>query len=111
VAEITLNVRQLRAFAEVGYQVATGAGAHGAMTALREVLPVEAYEFVAYDPATGRHRTVVSDGHPRVHEDAAEEYTGLDAYRRAMATRRPVPMPGASAGSAATWSRTGGAPG
>lgn len=92
-AEITLNVRQLAAFADVGYQVASGAGAHGAMTALREVLPIDAYEFVAFDPATGRHQSVVSDGHGRVHGDAAEEYAGLEAYRRAMATRRPVPMP------------------
>ncbi|GAA4534147.1 helix-turn-helix transcriptional regulator [Nonomuraea ferruginea] len=92
-AEITLNVRQLQAFAEVGYQVAAGAGAHGAMTALREVVPVDAYEFVAFDPATGRHQSVVSDGHRRVDGDAAEEYTGLEAYRTAMATRRPVVMP------------------
>ncbi|MDA0636392.1 LuxR C-terminal-related transcriptional regulator [Nonomuraea sp. MCN248] len=101
-AEITLNVRQLSAFAEVGYQVAAGAGghgpreahsAHGAMAALRELVPVDAYEFVAYDPATGRHRSVASDGHGRLDGDAAEEYTALEAYRRAVATRRPVAMP------------------
>ncbi|MEU8249325.1 LuxR C-terminal-related transcriptional regulator [Nonomuraea sp. NPDC048916] len=92
-AEITLNVRQLRAFAEVGYQVAGGSGAHGAMAALRRVVAIDAYEFVAFDPATGRHHSVVSDGHRRIDGDAAEEYTGLDAYRRAMATRAPVGMP------------------
>ncbi|WP_101782803.1 helix-turn-helix transcriptional regulator [Nonomuraea indica] len=92
-AEITLNLRQLQAFAEVGYEVAGGGGAHGAMTALRRVVPLDAYEFVAFDPATGRHHSVVSDGHPRIDGDAAEEYTGLDAYRRALATRAPVPMP------------------
>ncbi|TDD49533.1 response regulator transcription factor [Nonomuraea terrae] len=92
-AEITLDVRRLRAFAEVGYQVAAGGGAHGAMAALRRVVPLDAYEFVAFDPATGRHHSVVSDGHPRIDRDAAEEYAGLDAYRRALATRAPVAMP------------------
>ncbi|MEV1175463.1 LuxR C-terminal-related transcriptional regulator [Nonomuraea sp. NPDC049784] len=93
-AEITLDVCQLQAFAEVGYQVAGGGGgAHGAMAALRRVVPVDAYEFVAFDPATGRHHSVVSDGHRRIDHDAAEEYAGLDAYRRAMATRAPVRMP------------------
>ncbi|MEU4577626.1 MULTISPECIES: helix-turn-helix transcriptional regulator [Nonomuraea] len=92
-AEITLPVRQLRAFAEVGYQVAGGSGAHGAMAALREVVPLDAYEFVAFDPATGRHHSVVSDGHRRIDGDAAEEYAALEAYRRAMATRAPVAMP------------------
>ncbi|MEV0595483.1 helix-turn-helix transcriptional regulator [Nonomuraea cavernae] len=92
-AEITLTVRQLQAFAEVGYQVAGGGGAHGAMAALRRVVEVDAYEFVAFDPATGRHHSVVSDGHRRIDGDAAEEYAGLDAYRRAMSTRAPVGMP------------------
>ncbi|MGP4104355.1 response regulator transcription factor [Nonomuraea sp. KM90] len=92
-AQITVDVRQLQTFAEVGYQVAGGGGAHGAMAALRRVVPLDAYEFVAYDPATGRHHSVVSDGHPRIDRDAAEEYAGLDAYRRAMATRAPVGMP------------------
>ncbi|KAB8190043.1 DNA-binding response regulator [Nonomuraea phyllanthi] len=92
-AEITLEVCQLRAFAEVGYQVAGGGGAHAAMAALRRVVPVDAYEFVAFDPATGRHHSVVSDGHPRIDRDAADEYTGLDAYRTAMTTRAPVGMP------------------
>jgi DNA-binding CsgD family transcriptional regulator len=93
VAEITLSVRQLQAFAEVGFQVAGDGGAHGAMAALRRVVPLDAYEFVAFDPATGRHHSVVSDGHRRIDGDAAEEYAGLDAYRRAMATRAPVRMP------------------
>lgn len=92
-AEILLDVRHLRAFAEVGYQVAGGGGAHGAMAALRGVVPLDAYEFVAFDPATGRHHSVVADGHPRIDSDAAEEYAGLDAYRRALATRAPVAMP------------------
>ncbi|GII67245.1 hypothetical protein Skr01_73300 [Sphaerisporangium krabiense] len=89
---ITLNARHLHAFAEVGFQVAGGSGAHGAMTALREIIPVEAYEFVAYDPATGRHRSLVSCGYARVDDDAAEEYARLDSYRRAMASRVPLPM-------------------
>jgi DNA-binding CsgD family transcriptional regulator len=93
VAEITLDVCQLQAFAEVGYQVAGGSGAHGAMAALRRVVPLDAYEFVAFDPATGRHHSVVSDGHRRIDRDAAEEYAGLEAYRTAMATRAPVRMP------------------
>ncbi|MBN6056586.1 response regulator transcription factor [Nonomuraea sp. RK-328] len=92
-AEITLNVRQLQAFAEVGYEVAGGGGAHAAMAALRRVVPLDAYEFVAFDPATGRHHSVVSDGHHRIDRDAAEEYTGLDSYRRAITTRAPVSMP------------------
>lgn len=95
-AEITLDVRQLQAFAEVGYRVAAGGGtraARGAMAALRRVVPVDAYEFVAFDPATGRHRSVASEGHGRIDGDAAEEYAGLEAYRRAMATREPVAMP------------------
>ncbi|MFC5832107.1 helix-turn-helix transcriptional regulator [Nonomuraea insulae] len=92
-AEITVDVRQLQAFAEVGYQVAGGGGAQGAMTALRRVAALDAYEFVAYDPATGRHHSVVSDGHRRIDRDAAEEYAGLEAYRRAIATRAPVGMP------------------
>ncbi|TYB59483.1 response regulator transcription factor [Nonomuraea sp. PA05] len=92
-AQITVDVRHLQAFAEVGYQVAGGGGAHGAMAALRRVVALDAYEFVAYDPATGRHHSVVSDGHPRIDQDAAEEYAGLEAYRRAMATRAPVTMP------------------
>ncbi|MER7367689.1 helix-turn-helix transcriptional regulator [Nonomuraea wenchangensis] len=92
-AEITLDVRHLRAFAEVGYQVADGGDAHGAMAALRRVVPLDAYEFVAFDPATGRHHSVVSDGHRQIDRDAAEEYAGLEAYRRARATRSPVPMP------------------
>ncbi|MER7499617.1 LuxR C-terminal-related transcriptional regulator [Nonomuraea pusilla] len=92
-AEISLDVHQLQAFAEVGYQVAGGGGARGAMAALRRVVPLDAYEFVAYDPATGRHRSVVSDGHPRIDGDAAEEYAALDAYRTALSTRAPVRMP------------------
>lgn len=92
-AQITVDVRHLQAFAEVGYQVAGGGGAHGAMAALRRVVPLDAYEFVAYDPATGRHQSVISDGHPRIDHDAAEEYAGLDAYRRALDTRAPVEMP------------------
>ncbi|MDP4504423.1 helix-turn-helix transcriptional regulator [Nonomuraea turcica] len=92
-AEITLDVRQLHAFAEVGYQVAGGGDAHAAMAALRRVVPLDAYEFVAFDPATGRHHSVVSDGHRRIDRDAAEEYAGLAAYRRALATRAPVCMP------------------
>ncbi|WP_157245151.1 helix-turn-helix transcriptional regulator [Nonomuraea typhae] len=88
-AEISL----LQAFAEVGYQVAGGGGAHGAMTALRRVLPVEGYEFVAYDPATGGHHSVAAAGHERIDHDAAEEYATLEAYRRAIATRSPVVMP------------------
>ncbi|MBF8186834.1 response regulator transcription factor [Nonomuraea sp. K274] len=91
--EITLDVRGLQAFAEVGYEVAGGGGAHGAMTALRRVVPLDAYEFVAFDPVTGRHLSVVSDGHRRIDRDAAEEYAGLEAYRRAIATRAPVSMP------------------
>ncbi|MEV6983594.1 LuxR C-terminal-related transcriptional regulator [Sphaerisporangium sp. NPDC051017] len=89
---ITLSARHLHAFAEVGFQVAGGSGAHGAMTALRKIIPVEAYEFVAYDPATGRHRSLVSAGYARVDEDAAEEYARLDPYREAMASRVPLPM-------------------
>ncbi|WP_345410022.1 hypothetical protein [Nonomuraea salmonea] len=92
-AQITVDVRHLQAFAEVGYQVAGGGGAHGAMAALRRVVPLDAYEFVAYDPATGRHQSVISDGHPRIDHDAAEEYAALDAYRRALDTRAPVEMP------------------
>ncbi|MFE0152648.1 response regulator transcription factor [Nonomuraea sp. NPDC059007] len=88
-AEIPL----LQAFAEVGYQVAGGGGAHGAMAALRRVVPVDAYEFVAYDPDTGRHRSVVSSGHERIDGDAAEECAALDAYKRAMAARAPLAMP------------------
>ncbi|MFI7124480.1 response regulator transcription factor [Nonomuraea sp. NPDC050153] len=92
-AEIILDVRQLQAFAEVGYQVAGGGDAHAAMAALRRVVPVDAYEFVAFDPATGRHHSVVSDGHHRIDHDAAEEYARLDACRRAIVTRAPVVMP------------------
>ncbi|MDH2430720.1 LuxR C-terminal-related transcriptional regulator [Sphaerisporangium sp. TRM90804] len=89
---ITLNSRHLHAFTEVGFQVAGGSGAHGAMTALRKIIPIEAYEFVAFDPATGRHRSLVSSGYTRVDDDAAEEYAGLDPYRRAMASRVPLAM-------------------
>ncbi|GAA3699528.1 hypothetical protein GCM10022224_076880 [Nonomuraea antimicrobica] len=92
-ALITVDARHLEALAEVGYQVAGGGGGPGAMAALRRVVPLDAYEFVAYDPATGRHHSVVSDGHPRIDHDAAEEYAGLEAYRRAIATRAPVGMP------------------
>ncbi|HEY9523576.1 MAG TPA: GAF domain-containing protein, partial [Thermopolyspora sp.] len=90
--QITLTTRHLHALARVGFQVADGAGAHGAMTALREVLTVEAYEFVAFDPATGRHRSLLSDGYTRLDDDAAEEYAALAPYRGAMAARRPVAM-------------------
>ena len=93
-AEITLNVRQLRAFAEVGYQVAgrqRRARRDGARCAGSS--PLDAYEFVAFDPATGRHHSVVSDGHARIDGDAAEEYAGLDAYRTALATRHAGAMP------------------
>jgi DNA-binding CsgD family transcriptional regulator len=90
--QITLNTRHLHALTEVGFQVAGGSGAHGAMTALREILPVEAYEFVAFDPATGRHRSLVSRGYARVDDDAAEEYAKLDSYRGAMAAKRPLAM-------------------
>ncbi|NRQ32162.1 response regulator transcription factor [Nonomuraea sp. NN258] len=92
-AQITLDVRQLQAFADVGYQVAGGGGAHGAMSALRRVVALDAYEFVAYDPATGRHRSVLSHGHRRIDGDAAEEYATLEVYRHARATRTPVRMP------------------
>ncbi|WP_182874624.1 helix-turn-helix transcriptional regulator [Microbispora sp. H10670] len=88
---ISLSARGLHAVAELGFQVARQ-GAHGAMTALGEVIPVEAYEFVAFDPATGRHRSLVAAGYTRVDDDAAEEYAGLDAYRRAMSARTPVVM-------------------
>lgn len=53
---------------------------------------MEAYEFVAFDPATGRHRSLVASGYARVDDDAAEEYARLDAYRRAMSQRTPVVM-------------------
>lgn len=87
-AEITL----LRTFAEVGFHVASSGGAHGAMTALRAVLPMEAYEFVAFDPATGGHHSLLADGHTRIDTDAAEEYVKLSPYRRAVAERRPLSM-------------------
>ncbi|GAA0941331.1 helix-turn-helix transcriptional regulator [Nonomuraea longicatena] len=87
------DISLLQAFAEVGYQVAGTGGAHGAMAALGRVVPVDGYEFVAFDPATGRHRSVVSAGHERIDGDAAQEYTGLDSYRRALSTRAPVAMP------------------
>lgn len=93
VAEISLTVRQLQALAEIGYEVAAGGGAQGAMAALRRVVRLDAYEFVAFDPATGRHHSVVADGHRRIDGDAAEEYASLEVHRRAMATRAPVPMP------------------
>lgn len=88
-----MDVPRLQAFAEVGYQVAGGGGAHGAMAALRRVVALDAYEFVAHDPATGRHHSVISSGHQRIDRDAAEEYAGLEAYRRAIDTRAPVGMP------------------
>ncbi|MEU7880732.1 helix-turn-helix transcriptional regulator [Microbispora bryophytorum] len=88
---ISLSARSLHAVAELGFQVARQ-GAHGAMTALGEVIPVEAYEFVAFDPATGRHRSLVSAGYTRVDDDAAEEYARLDAYRRAMSLRTSIVM-------------------
>ncbi|WP_326821808.1 LuxR C-terminal-related transcriptional regulator [Streptosporangium sp. NBC_01756] len=90
--QITLSPRHLHAFAEVGFQVAGRRGIPGAMRALREVIALEAYEFVAYDPVTGRHRSLVSDGYTRVDGDAAEEYVRLDPYRRAMDSRVPLPM-------------------
>ncbi|RJL30337.1 helix-turn-helix transcriptional regulator [Bailinhaonella thermotolerans] len=94
-ARMTLSGRHLRAFAEIGVHVAGlpgAAGGRAAMTALRQVVPLEAYEFVAYDPATGLHESLVSDGYPRVDEDAAEEFTRLESYRELMRRRTPVPM-------------------
>jgi DNA-binding CsgD family transcriptional regulator len=88
---ISLSARHLQALAELGFQVARQ-GAHGAMAALREVIPVEAYEFVGFDPATGRHRSLVCEGYGRVDDDAAEEYARLAPYRRAMSLREPVAM-------------------
>ncbi|WP_240506324.1 LuxR C-terminal-related transcriptional regulator [Thermoactinospora rubra] len=82
----------LQAFAEVGFHVARRDGARGAMRALRRVIPLEAYEFVAFDPATGRHRSLLADGHARIDADAAEEYAGLPPYREAMAARSPLAM-------------------
>ncbi len=90
--QITLTTRHLHAIATVGFRVAGGSGAHSAMTALREVLPVDAYEFVAYDPATGRHTSLLSDGYTRVDDDAAEEYARLPPYRDALTDRRPIVM-------------------
>ncbi|MFI6481838.1 LuxR C-terminal-related transcriptional regulator [Nonomuraea sp. NPDC050663] len=84
----------LQAFAEVGFQVAGRDGAHGAMRALRKVVPLEAYEFVAFDPGTDKHRSLLSGGHRQVHDDAAEEYVRLAPYREAMAARRTVALPG-----------------
>lgn len=52
----------LSACAEVGFQVAGRKGAHGAMRALSRVIPLDAYAFVAFDPVTGQHRSLVSDG-------------------------------------------------
>ncbi|MCC5577622.1 MULTISPECIES: helix-turn-helix transcriptional regulator [Microtetraspora] len=89
--QISLSARHLHAVAELGFRVAQD-GAHGAMTALRQVIPVEAYEFVAFDPATGRHRSLVSAGYARVDADAAEEYTSLAPYRRAMSLKEPLVM-------------------
>ena len=89
---ITLSPRHLNALAEVGYRVAGHEGARGAMAALREVIPVDAYEFVAFDPATGRHRSLFAEGHERIDDDAAEECVRLDCYRAAMAARRPLLM-------------------
>ncbi|MFF0311225.1 response regulator transcription factor [Streptosporangium sp. NPDC004379] len=90
--QITLSPRHLHAFTEVGFQIAGRGGAAGAMRALREVVPLDAYEFVAYDPVTGRHRSLVAGGHPRTDDDAAEEYARLAPYRRAMDLRTPLPM-------------------
>ncbi|GLW06718.1 hypothetical protein Misp01_18480 [Microtetraspora sp. NBRC 13810] len=89
--QITLSPHHLRVFAEVGFHVA-GRGTEGAMAALRGVVPMDAYEFVAFDPATGRHQSLVSDGYSRVDADAAEEYVRLDSYRAAMAAGEPVLM-------------------
>ncbi|PZG38201.1 DNA-binding response regulator [Spongiactinospora gelatinilytica] len=90
--QITLSPRHLHAFAEVGFQVAGRRGAQGAMAALRRVIPMDAYEFVAFDPATGRHQSLIADGYARVDSDAAEEYARLDPYRTAMANREPLLM-------------------
>ncbi|MDF5758197.1 LuxR C-terminal-related transcriptional regulator [Spongiactinospora sp. TRM90649] len=90
--QITLSPRHLHAFTEVGFQVAGQGGAQGAMTALRRVVPMDAYEFVAFDPASGRHQSLVSDGYARLDSDAAEEYVRLDSYRAAMAGREPLLM-------------------
>ncbi|MFI6318688.1 LuxR C-terminal-related transcriptional regulator [Nonomuraea sp. NPDC050556] len=87
-AEIAL----LRTFAEVGFHVASSGGAQAAMDALRGVLPMDAYEFVAFDPATGVHQSLLADGHARIDRDAAEEYVKLGPYRRAVAARRPLSM-------------------
>ena len=91
--QITLSTRHLRAFTEVGFQVAGPGGARAAMGALRQVIPVEAYEFVAFDPGTRIHRSLVADGQRRVDGDAAEEYARLTPYRRAMSAREPLTMP------------------
>ncbi|MCG5217546.1 LuxR C-terminal-related transcriptional regulator [Streptosporangium soli] len=90
--QISLSPHHLHAFTEVGFRVAGHQGAQGAMTALRSVIPMDAYEFVAFDPATGRHQSLVSDGYPKVDADAAEEYVQLDPYRAAMASREPLLM-------------------
>lgn len=60
--DVAVDQITLSACAEVGFQVAGRKGAHGAMRALRRVIPLDAYEFVAFDPVTGRHTSLVSDG-------------------------------------------------
>ncbi|GAA2878044.1 hypothetical protein GCM10010517_39920 [Streptosporangium fragile] len=90
--QITLSPRHLHAFTEVGFRVAGRSGVPGAMRALRQVIALEAYDFVAYDPVTGRHRSLISAGYARVDGDAAEEYARLVPYRRAMEARVPLAM-------------------
>ncbi|MEV0588345.1 helix-turn-helix transcriptional regulator [Nonomuraea sp. NPDC050310] len=81
----------LQAFAEVGFQVAGRGGAHAAMDALTKIVPHRAFELVAYDPASGRHRSLVGRGFPGVD---TEEYVNLEGYRRARASGLPIEMPG-----------------
>ncbi|MGW7579003.1 response regulator transcription factor [Streptomyces sp. NPDC054765] len=61
------------------------------MTALREIVPAEAYELVVYDSAANLHHSLTFDGYePENPQVGAVEFARTETFRQIMALRGPA---------------------
>jgi len=91
-----LGARRMDVLAEVGFRAARGHGAAAGvdtMAALRELVPAEAFELVAFDAASNVHRSLTFDGYkPDNPQVGAVEYARTESFRHVMARRGPARM-------------------
>ncbi|MFE7331851.1 response regulator transcription factor [Streptomyces sp. NPDC057565] len=93
-----LGARRMDVLAEVGFRAARGHGATAgtdAMTALREIVPAEAYELVVYDPGANYHRSLTFDGYePENPQVGAVDFTRTETFREVITLGGPSRMNG-----------------